>query len=270
LGGPNIGAQLGLAYHELLVQFYPETTGLTDLVAFFFRRVFELLGEDGAFGLIAKSKILQGDSRSSALEQITKADAQIFFALRRYRWPGTAAVNVCIVCVTKSKRATEVILDGKRADRISAFILEGSVDSMPAPLIANRGVCFQGTKVWGAGFVFEENPSGASSSLLDMESLLTQDPKCREVICPYIGGEEFNTSPSLRPRRYVVDFGDRSATEAQKWPLLFALVEERVRPVRIRNKQRNYRENWWLHANRVEGAGSYSRQYGRLIGLSQT
>jgi hypothetical protein len=59
-----------------------------------------------------------------------------------------------------------------------------------------------------------------------------------------MGGEEFNASPTQSPKRLVIDFGERSELDARKWPELFSIVEQRVRPVRLHNKQRNYRKNW--------------------------
>jgi hypothetical protein len=44
LGGTLIGGQLGLAYHDYLVESYEPATGLADLAAFFLRRAFDLLG----------------------------------------------------------------------------------------------------------------------------------------------------------------------------------------------------------------------------------
>lgn len=116
--------------------------------------------------------------------------------------------------------------------------------------------------------MFEPNPSNGSSSLDDMRRLLADDPRNRAVIFPYIGGEEFNEGSTQRPIRYVIDFARMPQDEARQWPALFALVEERVRPVRATNKQRNYREEWWLHANRAEEVGPYLEAHGRVLALS--
>lgn len=268
LGGPNMGGRLGLSYHEYLVCVFETTTGLTDLVAFFFRQAFCLIRSVGTFGLIAKNTILQGDSRSSGLQFLLANGGWIYEAVRRHQWGGVAAVNVCIVWLSKRTQKRKPVLDGVPVARISAFLLNGHTDGMPFQLIANKGKCFQGTKIWGSGFLFEPNPGGGSSSLADMEFILARDPKSRDVIFPYIGGEEFNTSPTLEPFRFVIDFGAMAEGEARRWPLLFEIIEERVRPVRASNKQRNYRENWWLHANRVEEAAPFVARHGRLLALS--
>ena len=58
-----------------------------------------------------------------------------------------------------------------------------------------------------------------------MQRLIEQDPRNREVIFPYIGGEEVNTEPDHAPR-YVINFGERSEEECwQHWPDLMAVCE---------------------------------------------
>jgi hypothetical protein len=57
-------------YQDWLKEVYPESHGNSDLVAFFFRRAFEILREGGTFGLIATNTIAQGDTRSTGLRWI--------------------------------------------------------------------------------------------------------------------------------------------------------------------------------------------------------
>ena len=268
MGGTLIGGRLGLAYHDYLVEMYPPATGLADVIAFFLRRCFSLIRNEGTFGLIATNTVAQGDTRSTGLEPIVYRGGTIYEAKRRYKWTGVAAVIVSVVHVQKTEKLAQPLLDGATVKRISAFLLEGDADAMPIALSENKGFSFRGTKIWGAGFVFEDSPSDGSSSLFEMETLISQDPRNREVIFAYMGGEEFNTSPTQSPRRFVIDFGDMAEAKARSWPSLFSIVEERVRPVRAGNKQRNYRDNWWLHANRVDEAGPYLAQFGRILALT--
>ena len=99
-----------------------------------------------------------------------------------------------------------------------------------------------------------------------MQRLIEADPRNREAIFPYIGGEEVNTSPTHAHHRYVINFRDyplrrenlgeswqeadleqrrewlRNAIVpldyrepvAMDWPELAAIVEERVRPERMK------------------------------------
>jgi hypothetical protein len=271
LGGTMIGTRLGLAHHDFLVEAYPSSTGNVDLVAFFMRQAFHLLNRGGAFGLIATNTVAQGDSRTAGLEYIVSNGGAIYHAQRRYKWPGEAAVIVSIVHVLKSLVGS-CFLDGIHVDRITSYLLRGRrghPDVAPSPLLANRGLGYVGSKIWGSGFIFEEKPSGGSSSIEEMRELVTADPRNKDVIFAYMGGEEFNLSPTQSSSRYVIDFGEMSEVDARRWPSLFAIVEARVRPVRAVNKQRNYRENWWLHSTRIPEAVAFLRLHGRILAMAK-
>ena len=54
-------------------QLHEESHGNADLVAHFFRRAFDLLRDDGTFGLIATNTIAQGDTRATGLRWICHA-----------------------------------------------------------------------------------------------------------------------------------------------------------------------------------------------------
>jgi hypothetical protein len=267
IGGTLIGGRLGLAYHDYLVVNYSPATGLADLIAFFVRRSFAMLREHATLGFIATNTVAQGDTRATGLETVIRHGGSLYQATRRYRWPGEAAVVASVFHIAKTTGCTG-ILDGRHVPRISSFLLGSHAEGAPVALAANRQRCFCGAKVWGAGFVFEPEPSNGSWSIAEMERLISKDPRNRDVIFPFIGGEEFNQSPTQAPIRYVIDFGRMPEDQARKWPSLFAMVEERVRPVRATNKQRNYREEWWLHANRAEEAGRYLEQHGRALVVS--
>jgi hypothetical protein len=90
-------------YGDWLKDVYAESHGNSDLVAFFFRRSFELLREQGTFGLISTNTIAQGDTRSTGLRFICNNGGLIYNATRRYKWPGLAAVVVSLVHVMKIK-----------------------------------------------------------------------------------------------------------------------------------------------------------------------
>ena len=88
-------------YLDWLKTVHEESHGNADLVAHFYRRAFNLLRQDGCFGLIATNTIGQGDTRSTGLRWICTHGGTIFAARRRYRWPGVAAVVVSVVHVCR-------------------------------------------------------------------------------------------------------------------------------------------------------------------------
>jgi len=240
-------------YLDWLQSLHEGSHGNADLVAHFFRRAFGLLRPGGTFGLIATNTISQGDTRESGLAWIvTKGGGTIFAAIKRYKWPvRTAAVVVSVVHVRKGPHAA-FELSGRPVDRITTFLVARGPNESPRRLVENIGLSFQGSIVLGMGFTFDDkNLARGSSPLAKMHELVAKDPRNRERIFPYIGGEELNDDPEQKHRRYVINFGELSEEEARNWPDLMAIVEERVKPGRDAltgsgRDARIRRERWWL------------------------
>jgi hypothetical protein len=220
-------------------QLHPESHGNADLVAHFFRRCFDLLRPGGSLGLIATNTIAQGDTRSTGLRWICLHGGTIYAARKRYKWPGVAAVVVSVVHLLKGAYAGEKRLDGRPVPQITAFLFANGGHDDPKQLAANSGKCFQGSIVLGMGFTFDDSGEaddetpGIPSPIATMQRLIADNPKNAEVIFPYIGGEEVNSSPTQAHHRYVINFGERSEEECRrKWPELIAIVERKVKGTR--------------------------------------
>jgi hypothetical protein len=273
-------------YLPWLQNLHEGAHGNADLVAHFFRRAFSLLRPGGVLGLIATNTIGQGDTRASGLAQILSHGGAIMRATRRLKWPGEAAVVVSVVHVVRGETPAPV-LDGRRIRRISAYLVEGNLDTTPAPLVANSGKAFQGSIVLGMGFTFDDVAAakGESEGLETMRTLIAKDPRNAERILPYIGGEEVNTDPRHQHHRYVINFFDRplrrdfglgswhqmdSAEQmqcrasgvvpgdypdevAEEWPDLIEIVRRRVKPERDVQKRDALRKRWWQYAEKRPG-----------------
>ncbi|MBZ0186785.1 MAG: N-6 DNA methylase [Candidatus Obscuribacterales bacterium] len=232
-------------YLDWLKNIHPKSHGNADLVAHFFRRAFNLLRQSGCFGFIATNTIGQGDTRSTGLRWICEHGGMIYAARRRYRWPGQAAVVVSIVHVCRGEVTQERVLDGKKVDLISAFLFHAGGNQDPVKLHQNAGKSFQGSIVLGMGFTFDDSESADVTPLAEMERLIEKDPRNAERIFPYIGGQELNESPSHQHTRYVINFGELTEAEARRYPDLMAIVESKVRPGRLLQKDRGAKERWW-------------------------
>ena len=253
-GGRNLSASEGTRYSQWLRELHPLSSGGADLAAHFFRRAFDLLRDNGTFGLIATNTIAQGDTRSTGLRRICQGGGEIYRAFTRYKWPGQAAVVVSIVHVLKGDFLRSKLLDGRPVEDITAFLFHTGGHDDPLRLEANEDQSFQGSIVLGMGFTFDDTDTkGVASSLAEMRRLIDKDPKNSEVIFPYIGGKEVNTSPIQKPHRWIIDFGERSEAECrQRWPDLMAIVEAKVRPERSTKDGKRYPRmvhEWWKYWN---------------------
>ncbi|MGA1802200.1 Eco57I restriction-modification methylase domain-containing protein [Rhizobium sp. HT1-10] len=260
--------------------------GNADLVAHFFRRAFGLLRQGGVFGLIATNTIGQGDTRASGLAKIIAEGGVISRATRRLKWPGEAAVVVSVVHIVKGA-AEAPVLDTRPVRRISAYLVEGDLDTSPLALAANSSKAFVGSYVLGMGFTFDDAAAakGQAESLETMRALIAKEPRNKERIFPFIGGEEVNTDPQHRHERYVIDFFDRPLKRdptlrswvnmddseiarcrvegivpadypnevAEDWPDLIEIIRRRVKPERDKQTRPALKTRWWQYAEKRPG-----------------
>jgi hypothetical protein len=220
-------------------QLHPESHGNADLVAHFFRRCFSLLRPGGSLGLIATNTIAQGDTRSTGLRWICLNGGTIYAARKRYKWPGVAAVVVRVVHLLKGAYAGVKLLEKRPVSQITAFLFANGGHDDPKQLAANAGKSYQGSIVLGMGFTFDDSgpaddeTPGIPSPIATMERLIADNPKNAEVIFPYIGGEEVNSSPTHAHHRYVINFGEHSEEECRRdWPQLMGIVKQKVKGTR--------------------------------------
>ncbi len=243
-------------YGKWLQQLNTGSHGNADLVAHFFRRAFDLLRDDGSFGLIATNTIAQGDTRESGLRPILASGGTITATTRRLKWPGEAAVVVSVVHVLKGTplQGERAVLDGVEVDRVSAYLVEGDFDDSPATLKVNIGTAFQGSILLGLGFTFDDsNLNGNTSTIAEMRRLISSDFRNAEKIKPYIGGDEVNNEPLHRHHRYAIDFGTMSLDEVKDWPDLYQILLTKVKPIRDVQKRDSNRQNWWQYAEHRPG-----------------
>src|SRR5262249_43182287 len=160
---------------------------------------------------------------------------------------GMAAVVVSVIHVLKGRFEGTKHLDGRDVESITAFLFHRGGHDDPKRLAANAGKSFVGSYVLGMGFTFDDTDTkGVATPITEMERLLAEHPRYREVIVPYIGGEEVNTSPTHAHHRYVINFGERTEEECRRrWPELMAIVEAKVKPERMQNNREVRKKYWW-------------------------
>lgn len=270
--GKDLSGLLGSSYREWLVQQVASNRrGSADLVVYFFLRANQILRELGCFGLLATNTIAEGDTRQVGLEPLLAAGNCIYQAHPNEPWPGAAAVMVSRVHLHKGQWSGSVRLGSADVPIISAFL--SAIDEWsPKPLAENSGRSYQGSNILGLGFTMSED---------DALELIKQDKRLKDVLFPYMIGEDLTSSPRQKASRWVINFWDwpleRSASgrwegaseEARaKWlkelrvprdfpgkvaadfPELLSIVEEKVKPERAEKKRKQYREVWWQFAEK--------------------
>jgi hypothetical protein len=266
MGGKRISTASGDSYRDWLPEIHEQTNSSADLVAHFFRRGFNLLRLNGSMGLIATNTIGQGDTRSTGLRWICTHGGTIYCAIRRYKWPGQAAVVVSVVWIAKSNLTGPLELDGRVVPIITAYLFHAGGHEDPFRLLANQDTSYIGTIALGMGFTFDDTDnSGETSSLATMQQIIETDPSTASLIQPYLGGEEFNNNPEQRPHRYIINFGDMSESEARQFPSLIQIVEEKVKPYRDGLKRDVYRKRWWQFGEKQAALYSEASGLSRVL-----
>lgn len=241
IGGKKVSSALGTDVREYLKQrIARDKPGNADLCSYFLLRDLSV-ARKGRVGIIATNTIAQGDTREVGLDQIT-ADAQwtIYRANKSQPWPGTASLEVSLLWVGHVGQGEKRVLDGENVKAIIPSLdHESRVTGNPYRLDANAGQCFQGSVVLGTGFILE--PSEA-------QALIDADRRNKDVLFPYLNGEDLNSRSDASASRWVINFGQMTDKEACRYRLPWATVEKYVKPFRATTNQKDYRELWWRFA----------------------
>lgn len=289
-GGQKITGALGTDYRDYLVEGLANgQRGSADLSAYFFLRAGRLIRDSGGFGMLATNTIAQGDTREVGLEQLTAGAWTIVRAVPSQPWPGAANLEVAVVWLRRGAWNGDRVLVSpvpvmdrlfQHAGRMNGCLAEtsvpaitpflappGTVTGKPYRLKANEGKSFQGSIVLGMGFVL--TPDQALS-------MMQRDGRNRDVVSPYLGGEDLNSRPDLSLPRWVINFRDwplnrdaegrwksadvnrRSAwmrsgsvpndypdPVATDYPDSLAIVREKVKPERDGQKDPGAKAYWW-------------------------
>lgn len=222
LGGLKLSTYYGTDFLNYVQAAYAPAKGTTDLVAYFFRRIFNVIKRDGFLSLISTNTIAQGDTREGGLGVIRDQGGTINHAVRSMRWPGAAAVEVALITVYKGTWSKALVLNRVEVAQITTYLDDQEYIGDPYTLKANENKSFVGSYILGKGFIL--SPQAA-------QALIAKDPKNKDVLFPYLNGEDLNSSVDQSPSRWVINFFDwpeRRYTEAE-WESLGPAGRKAVR-----------------------------------------
>ena len=235
LGGQRLSGTFGHSFCECMKWAY-EPAGLSDLVVYFLRRIHSLLKPNGFGAIITTNSIIDGQVRRDSLDQIVENGSEINMAVRGIKWPGVANLVVSQLVFYKGTWKGKRILDGKEVEKINSFFEDSDTNEEPRAIQENKNRIFQGYIFLGDGFLLTHK---------DAKDLCFKNPKYRDVIMPIVNGKDLNSNPEQSPSRSIINFKDWSIERSKEYREPFAIVEEKVRPGRMKQKMKYRRDYWW-------------------------
>ena len=167
-----------------------------DLVVHFFRRVGNMLCSNGSLGFISTNTVFQGDSRRGGLAYLLHKGFRIYNATKRISWPGTAAVVVCFIHLSKC-RSIKAILDGVEVDNICSFLINLNISHDPWPLKTMEGLSFKGCELGSLGF------RASDEVVQQLEDI--KRPDGTNILKIELGGQDLCSDMRGGVGRYIID-----------------------------------------------------------------
>jgi hypothetical protein len=285
LGAKRLKPDRGVDYVNAVRKAYPDVPGMADYCVYWLRKAHDNLPEctaadpvAGRAGLVGTQNIRNNQSRSGGLDHVVKTGT-ITEAVDNQPWSGEANVHVSIANWAKTHdlkllpiarklwfkvqppiaakkprhrhdgpAAKEYELDYRECEHINSSLSDKTdvADAKPLGCNAEPQRAFQGITPGHEGFVL---------SPAEHRQLVAKDAKSAQVILPYLIGREVVSGDGL-PRRFIIDFGDRSILEAKEFQAAFERVTSTVLPDVERKAEeehetetarRQHLLRWWMH-----------------------
>lgn len=245
----NMQAELSPAYVRRVRARHPEVPGRADYCVYWFRRTHDELPADGRAGLVGTKTIKQNYSREGGLDYIVKNGGSIVDAVALMKWPGRAVLSVAIANWVKGPSSGKHRLAWQTTDRLDApwkevyvetinSSLTAQIDTTSAkPLDANRNAekCTQGQTHGHDAFLLDR---------AEMAAVVRKRPSSREVIFPYLIGDEIVAGIKDDEWRFVIDLDAHDQLSARtRYPELFARIESKALPDREAAAKEEERRN---------------------------
>ncbi len=277
LGGGKISSANGSDYLNFITEVLAQMKGgQGDLVAYFFIRACMI---STSVGLIATNTIAQGDTSRVGLTQIlsgavgrtgvTPRDKwKITRAIPSARWPGVqAAVHIAKVWMILGGLAIEPILGDREVTEIDHMLNARTGTSWTKKaLVQNSRKVSLGSKIYGNGFTM--SPEEAAN-------LIDKDKRNKEVLFPYLGGEDITRRPDLSAPRWVINLFDWDEVRARSYHDVFEIVERKVKPERQKLLERDYSTArrrgtyWWQYGGDSKGLYAKIANMNRVLAIAR-
>ncbi|MEW6730710.1 MAG: type IIL restriction-modification enzyme MmeI [Acidobacteriota bacterium] len=260
LGRSKVSGNLGDDYLGYILCLLPSSNGNADLCSHFLRRSSLILNNYGYIGMITTNSICQGETKDSGLGFLVKYSHKIIRAIKSTKWPGSANVFISLLHICKGLWTGESYLDGEKVSLISPYLDSEVLEFTPYRLAQNCNLVYRGTTVGGEGFILTD---------IERKELIKQDPKSKEIIKPFLTGQDINQDPKQQTNRYTIDFGSYSEGIAKQYEACWSRLYNTVRLQRKGNKIKQREVLWWQYIGRQEELYEAVKGHTLILACSQ-
>ena len=269
----KIQQEFGPDYTGNLRKAYPGVPGRADFCVYWFRKAHDQLVSGARAGLVGTNTIRQNYSREGGLDYIVANGGTITEAVSSEVWSGDAVVHVSIANWIKGRSPGPHRLYTQRGDNVDSpweqydqpeinSALSLVVDVSTAIRLNTNiraAACHQGQTHGHEGFLL---------STADAKQMLKAEPRCTEVLFPFLTADEMIANAKSTPDRCVIDFQGHDVISASSFKLAYDHVREFVLPTRqkaaekeaernapilkadpaakVNHHHTNFLKHWWL------------------------
>lgn len=259
IGGKDIRSRLGDHYATALWKAHPKINKSADFVMYWWDRAADILTRKGTrlqrFGLVTTNSITQEFSRRVIQARMDgQPPVSLVMAIPNHPWTKAtrhaAAVRIAM-SVAEAGTREGILMESVREEQLDSdaphIELRTSVGTIHADLsvganvtsitklISNQGICHDGVKLHGSGFIVARTMARHLG--------LGRRVGAADHIRPYRNGRDL----AARPRGLMVLdlFGLSESEVRQRYPEVYQHLLVSVKPERDRNRRASYRQCWW-------------------------
>jgi hypothetical protein len=226
----------GTQYVKTLRKAFPSVPGRADYCVYFFRKAHDELGTNCRAGLVGTNTIRQNFSRIGGLDYIVANGGTITEAVSSQVWSGEAKVHVSIVNWVKGTDKEPKNLSWQDGDRKSSPWKTARLEEINSSLSPKTNVGAAQKLVTNAksNACYQGQTHGHEALLLpraEAEKLIVKHPEYREVLQPYLIGDDLLGDKESQPSRYAIDLNHcEDLVSVSKYTIIFEHIKEKVMP----------------------------------------
>lgn len=291
VGGKDIRARMGSAYAEALWKAHGHMNESADFVMYWWDRSAEILLKPKSklkrFGFVTTNSISQVFQRRVMEPHLNaKKPLSLVMAIPDHPWTkvtkDSAAVRIAMTVAEAGKKdgllldvtaeeAVEtdspVILFAENRGKVNSDLTVGVDVGLSEPLRSNIGLCSNGMKPLGAGFILTRSEASHFG--------VGRDQGIEKVVHPYVNGRDV---AQVSRDVFAIDlFGYSEAEARDKFPALYQHLLMTVKPDRVSALQRSptkdneeYARLWWLFCKPRQEMREFLNGLNRYVATVQT